>query len=267
MCNSGNGEDYKTTPNAQKAWQISAFPLLLAEIRSALGPTKVLSAAVPGLERDLLAFTPATMPSILASLDFLNVMTYDLLNRRDTVTKHHTGLQASLASIDAYIARGADPAMLNLGFAFYTKWVYTAACPDVENTVGCPTLLLEDPETGSDLGRTGGFSYHDHVSGEEAASFQKALKHGRYDSSEGGYYYWDAAERRWWTFDTPEAIERKFPLIVDERGLGGVFAWGLGEDAPDFEHFKAVNGGLDWHSGWGHHHTDKESRRWDRDEL
>lgn len=256
---SGNGEDYKTTPNAQKAWQITAFPLLLAELRAALGPAAIISAAVPGLERDLLAFTPTTVPQILDSLDFLNVMTYDLLNRRDNVTKHHTGLQASLASIDAYVARGADPARLNLGFAFYTKWVYTTECPDGGNPVGCPTLLLEDPATGADLGRTGGFSWHDDVPEDQAASFQRALGEGTYDAEGGGYYYWDAGERRWWTFDTPEAIERKFPLIVDERSLGGVFAWGLGEDAPRFDHFKAVNRGLKQGA------TKEEA--WDRDEL
>lgn len=52
------------------------------------------------------------------------------MNRRDNVTKHHTGLQDSIAGLDAYIQAGAAPQNLNLGFAFYTKWVKTehAAC-------------------------------------------------------------------------------------------------------------------------------------------
>lgn len=171
-------------------------------------------------------------------------MTYDLMNRRDNVTKHHTGVANSLTAIDAYLERGVAADKLNLGFAFYAKCFRTGRCPDPENTVGCPTLLLEDPVTGADLGRTGGFSWHDPVPAAEAASFARALSEGKYDEREGGYYYWDEEERIWWTFDTPHAILRKFPLIVEEKGLGGVFAWGLGEDAPKFEHLRAVNEGL-----------------------
>lgn len=72
---SGNGEDYKQHPNSEKAWEIEAYPVLLSEIRSALGPKKLISAAVPGLARDMLAFTRSTIPAISASLDFYNVMT------------------------------------------------------------------------------------------------------------------------------------------------------------------------------------------------
>ncbi|CRK38687.1 hypothetical protein BN1723_001342 [Verticillium longisporum] len=240
----GNGEDYKQVPNSEKEWQIEAFPLLLEELRNALGTHQLISAAVPGLERDLMAFTPTTTPRIAELLDFINVMTYDLMNRRDTVTKHHTGVRLSLAAIDAYMARGAPAEKLNLGFAFYVKWFKTTPCADPENTVGCPTLLLEDPETGADLGRTGGFSWHDAIPEGEASSFERAKRLGQYDDKDGGYHYWDEAEARWWTFDDRDAILRKFPLIVDQRRLGGVFAWGLGEDAPGFEHLDAVNEGL-----------------------
>jgi GH18 family chitinase len=78
-----------------------------------------------------------------------------------------------------------------------------------------------------------------------AESFAKALDNGVYDDEQGGYYYWDAIEDLWWTFDTPDAIKRKFPLILGKRRLGGVFAWGLGEDAPLFNHLEALNDGLE----------------------
>jgi GH18 family chitinase len=217
----------------------------LKELRKELGPDKLITAAVPGLERDMMAFTPRTVPDILDSLDFLNVMAYDLLNRRDTVTKHHTGLEASRQSLQAYMDRGAPPGKLNLGLAFYVKWVLTEKCPDAANTIGCPTQLLEDPDTGADMGRTGAFSYHDAVPWEAAESYSRAQKEGKYDEEGGGYYYWDEKETRWWTFDPPEAILRKFPSIVRDMGIGGVFAWGIGEDAAGFEHLNAVNKGVE----------------------
>ncbi|KAI1324674.1 glycoside hydrolase family 18 protein [Xylariaceae sp. FL0255] len=241
----GNGEDYKQVPNEQKAWEVTAYPLLLAEIRKALGPDKLISAAVPGIPRDMLAFTADTIPQIMESLDFLNVMTYDLMNRRDNVTKHHTGVQASLESVNVYMDNGALADKINLGFAFYTKYFRIEddkACS--KQPVGCLTGLMEDPETGADLGKTGGFSWHDAIPDDAQDSFKKAKTQGQYDEVGGGYYYWDEEQSIWWTFDNADAIARKFPLIVNERKLGGVFAWGLGEDAPDFAHLKALNEGV-----------------------
>src|SRR5690349_10839191 len=94
-------------------------------MRVALGPNKIISVAVPGLKRDMLAFTRDTVPRIMRHVDFLNVMTYDLMNRRDTVTKHHTGVELSLEAVDAYVSAGAAPQRVNLGFAFYTRYFKT----------------------------------------------------------------------------------------------------------------------------------------------
>ncbi|KAI1098563.1 glycoside hydrolase family 18 protein [Jackrogersella minutella] len=240
----GNGEDWKKVPNEERAWEVAAYPKLLAQIRKALGPDKVISAAVPGLPRDMLAFKPETVPHIMESLDFLNVMAYDLMNRRDNVTKHHTGVQDSLESVHAYMANGATRDKINLGFAFYAKYFRTERDPCVKNPIGCPTGLLEDPVTGADLGRAGSFSWHDDVPQDVKASFNKAMSEGSYDDIGGGYYYWDEAEAIWWTFDTPVAIAKKFPLIMEKEQLGGVFAWGLGEDAPNWAHLKALNAGV-----------------------
>lgn len=169
-------------------------------------------------------------------------MTYDLMNRRDTVTKHHTGLELSLDAIDAYAENGVPSEKMNLGFAFYVKWFQTdpeGRCD--ERAIGCRTVLMEDPTTGADLGHAGGFSWHDAVPADVSASFAKAVARGQYDGEHGGgHCYWDRVENRWWSWDTPEAIEKKFPAIMEKKGLGGAFAWGLGEDAEDFVHLKAL---------------------------
>ena len=201
-----------------------------------------MSAAVPGLPRDMLAFTKAKMPAIDASLDFFNVMTYDLMNRRDNVTKHHTGIERSLTAIEAYEERGIPPEKMNLGFAFYIKWYKTdpkGGC-DI-NPVGCKTTLMEDPQTGADLGQAGAFSWHDPVPEELSASYKRAMAHSQYDDEHGGRYYWDSEENLWWSWDAPDVITKKFPAIMDKKGLGGAFAWGLGEDANDFTHLKALS--------------------------
>lgn len=241
----GNGEDYKTVPNSQREWEINAYPKLISAVRESLGRKKFISAAVPGLPRDMIAFSKRNMPSIVESVDFLNIMTYDLMNRRDNITKHHTGITASKDAIEAYLLNGLPAPKANLGFAFYIKWFKTdpdGGC-DI-NPVGCKTVLMEDPKTGVDLGQAGAFSWHDVVPAELLKSFNKAMEHGLYDSKHGGHYFWDSEEHIFWSWDTPEAITIKSQWILEEYDLGGVFAWGLGEDAPTWAHLEAVNRGV-----------------------
>lgn len=234
----GNRDDYKLIPNSKREWEIEAFVSLLQHLRAALGPDKLLSAAVPGKEVDLMAFTSDTVPRIMKEVDFLSVMTYDLMNRRDNTTKHHSGVADSRDAVQRYIDRGASPKSLNLGLGYYVKWFLTEQC-DPSNTIGCPTQLLEDPKTGADLGKTGAFSWHDEIPGDVAESFTRARDEGSYDD-DGSYYYWDPRELRWWSFDTEKSIQSKMDDVVPQVNVGGVFAWGLGEDAPKFEHFKTT---------------------------
>ena len=238
----GNRDDYKQTPNSERVWEIEAFVLLLQELRAALGTDKIISIAVPGMERDLMAFTSSTIPRIIREVDFINVMTYDLMNRRDTTVQHHSGVASSRDSIKRYIARGAPSHQLNIGLGYYVKWFMTENC-DPSSIIGCPAQLLEDPNTGADLGRTSAFSWHDQIPVELADSFQRATTEGQY-FEDGSFGYWDAKERRWWSFDTPQVITQKFDRVYKPLRLGGVFAWGLGEDAPAFEHLKATSDGV-----------------------
>lgn len=155
----GNGQDYKQIPNSDKTSEIETFPLLLSEIQTAIKASgRELSIAVPGLERDMIAYTAAKVPDINKVVDFVNVMTYDLINRRDNTTNHHTSLHGSLNSIKTYIARGFEAHKLNLGFAFYAKYFTTAAGQQCISPVGCPTELLENPD-GSDTGKSGAMTF------------------------------------------------------------------------------------------------------------
>lgn len=161
----GNGADYKQKPNSQKVKEIDRFPRLLKEIKAAIG-SKELSIAVPAKEVDMIAYTAEQVHKINAIVDFVNVMTYDLMNRRDNVTNHHTSIQGSLKAIDTYISRGMTACKMNLGFAFYAKWFTTAAGYNCTSPIGCPTALLEAAD-GTDTGLSGAMTF-------EAANYQAA---------------------------------------------------------------------------------------------
>ncbi|POS72437.1 glycosyl hydrolase family 18 [Diaporthe helianthi] len=158
----GNGYDYKQVPNSDLVGEIETFPQLLASIKQAVGGRE-LSIAVPGLERDMIAFTPESVPLIDSAVDVVNVMTYDLINRRDTETKHHTDIQGSLNAIQAYLDRGFPASKLNLGIAFYAKYFTLAANTTCTTPTGCPLELAEDAQ-GQDTGTSGAVTF-------EASSF------------------------------------------------------------------------------------------------
>ncbi|KAF6836914.1 Chitinase 1-like protein 1 [Colletotrichum musicola] len=179
----GNGADYKQKPNANKTFEINTFPLLLSAIKTQLKHHKMeLSVTAPGLKRDMVAFTKHQVPKINAAVDHFTVgpsqaplhevpltsqvMAYDLMNRRDNATRHHTDVKGSLEAVDAYIALGVEPAKINLGFALYAKWFTTAAGQNCTSPVGCPTVLLEAAD-GSDTGNSGAVEF-------ETANFQAA---------------------------------------------------------------------------------------------
>lgn len=221
-------------------------------------------------------------------------MSYDLMNRRDTVTAHHTSVKGATEAIENYLAIGAPADKLNLGFAFYAKYFTTAgAC---QQPLGCPIVAAEDPVTGKDTLKSGAWTFErahmtpvdtstlpvsydgtcgaekmtkcasgccsqygncgfspEHCSGacqhafgtgctdaDVFGSWFNAAKNGVTDEKDGGQYYYDSQNGLFWTWDTPELIERKFKEIVRAYGLGGVMSWSLGEDSQDWSHIKKI---------------------------
>ncbi|KAK8138916.1 hypothetical protein PG984_002296 [Apiospora sp. TS-2023a] len=300
----GNGADYKQIPNSKKVDEITTFPLLLQEIKDAIKP-RALSIAVPGKPGDMLAYTPEHASAIFGAVDMVNVMAYDLMNRRDNATAHHTDIQGSLKAVDAYLALGCPASKVNLGLAFYAKYFQTAKGVDCSGgPIGCPILLAENTTDGSDLGTSGAITFEvanvtpppaptnlttskDSSCGtgtsftcqgladagccsqygfcgstpahcgagcqagfgkctgpQIGASFVSALKESKTDEVLGGQWWWDASNELFWTLDTVPLMQRKFKEIVAARGLGGIFAWSLGEDSYDWSHLKAMREGV-----------------------
>lgn len=168
-------------------------------------------------------------------------MTYDLMNRRDTETHHHSSISGSLNSIDIYLERGFTASKMNLGIAFYAKYFQTAEGVQCDAPIGCKTAVLEAPD-GSDTGLSAAVTFE--KASYNDAEFVRVLENGKVDELNGGAWYWDAQTSKFWTWDTPELIARKFEEIVKAKGLGGVFAWSLAQDSYDWSRFKAMQEGV-----------------------
>ncbi|CEJ57128.1 hypothetical protein PMG11_05833 [Penicillium brasilianum] len=179
----GNGQDYRQVPNSDKVDEIETYPLFLAAVREAIG-NKTLSIAVPGKRGDMIAFTKEQGPEIFKSVDMVNVMTYDLMNRRDNVTAHHTSVAGSLDTIEAYLDLGLEPEKINLGFAYYAKWFTTDPNSDCkENPIGCKVVKLEEDD-GSDNGKSGAFTFEKGVMDPPPANLTTSYN-GKCGYSEG----------------------------------------------------------------------------------
>lgn len=151
----GNGDDYKKTPNSKKTGEISAFPQFLSAIRKALPKDKLLSIATPGKAVDMIAYTKEHGSAIAKAVDMVNVMSYDLINRRNNVTTHASSVVDSQACIQRYKEIGISADKLNLGFAYYAKWFATKKGADCkEHALGCEMEPLET-KTGGDTGKSG----------------------------------------------------------------------------------------------------------------
>lgn len=173
--------------------------------------------------------------------DLPKVMTYDLMNRRDNVTNHHTSVAGSKSTVETYIQRGMTPSKMNLGFAFYAKWFTTKDGVECNEPTGCPTAMLEAPD-GTDTGLSGAITFE--AENYNGGAFVNAMNNGKEDSDQGGQWYWDSSAKVYWTWDTPNLIARKFSEIVSTNKLGGVMAWSLAQDSHDWSHFKAMQAGV-----------------------
>lgn len=188
----------------------------------------------------MIGYTPENVAKINHIVDFVNVMTYDLMMRRMNTTTHHSGVANSLASVTTYIERGLSPSKINLGFAFYAKYFTTAPGVNCTTPVGCPTAVLEDAE-GNDTGLSGAITFE---TSTYAGALEHAVANGIADEELGGQWWWDLEKEIFWTWDTAEFAARKFKDIVVPKGLGGVFAWALAQDSYDWSRFKAMQAGV-----------------------
>ncbi|KAI1450657.1 glycoside hydrolase family 18 protein [Annulohypoxylon stygium] len=153
----GNGEDYKQIPNSNKTSEITTYPQLLHAIKAAIEP-KQLSIAVPAKTVDQIAYTPAKSPAIWSAVDMVNVMSYDIMNRRDTATNHHSSVSGSAEAVHRYLELGCPPSKINLGLAYYAKFFETPANVTCTKPIGCPIVRAENPD-GSDAGTSGAVTF------------------------------------------------------------------------------------------------------------
>ncbi len=192
------------------------FTELVKELRMQMGNGFLLTFAAGGFVKYL--EQSIDWDAVLPRVDFVNLMTYDLVGGYATITGHHTPLmdyiqgQESTAKCVNWLLEKKVPAQkLIIGAAMYARvW---------ENV----------PDTNHGLYQSGkfkrGVGYNDFAN---------------YFSDTSGYiYYWDnkakapyqynAAKKLFATFDDKKSISEKTTFIRSKK-LGGIMFWELGQD-------------------------------------
>ena len=202
---------------------------LLAETRAALDKAgksagkRYLLTMATGTNNSWIEHTE--MDKVQASLDFVNLMTYDMAGDWDPVTAHHSPLftnpaspkgQSSARSVDLFIAAGVPASKMVLGVPFYGKtWGEVPAADNGLYQPGKP-LAARLKTNFSDIkasleGKDGFVRYWD-------------------DISKAPFLY-NAGKRIFISYEDEQSIALKGSYVKD-RGLAGIMFW---EYNGDFE--------------------------------
>ncbi|PSU35760.1 glycosyl hydrolase family 18 protein [Photobacterium lutimaris] len=213
----GNPEDYGN------------FEQLMEDIRDRIGPNKLLTAAFSASTGKLEGYN---WPRLVASMDYFNMMTYDLNGGWSNVAGHNAPLypypEEEYQDLDLdhlrvwMAAKGIPSEKINFGAAFYGRGVQTT---ETTAYVGAPTdkrtvnFSVDGPtESAVDL--------------DNWKEFEGQPNYNYIMQTAGWEHMWDAnAEvpyavkgKYFLSYDDVPSIERKAQYIVDNQ-LGGVIVW------------------------------------------
>lgn len=193
------------------------FTALINELRKTLGKQAVISFAAGGFGKYI--DESVEWKKVARKVNYVNLMTYDLVSGFATKTGHHTPLYSTdsqVESIDNAIEKLVGYKMpkskLVIGAAFYGR------------------MWGDVPDTNSGLYQPGKF-----VRGISYKNFQSQLP-----ADSGFVYYWDdkamapylynKSQHLFVTYDDKRSIQLKTKYALDKK-LGGIMFWQLTEDA------------------------------------
>lgn len=204
------------------------FTFLLKELREAMDELNhdlILSVAVAaGAWAAANYYEVAEMNKYI---DYLHVMTYDLINYTTFNTTHHTNLlpsefsnSSAQAGANAYISRGMDKQKVVMGIAFYGHR-FTTTSSGI-NGIGATTSARDS------------VSYQDIVQNY----LGNPLYNVYYD--EDATASWIYGNNTFITYDDPNSIAKKCQY-VNLNDLGGVMVWEYCKDSADSALLKAIH--------------------------
>lgn len=192
------------------------FTALLQTLRDVLGDSRVVSVAVGASER---CIRDTEMDKVGQIVDYVQLMTYDMLNGLTACAGHHAALGAARGDtsglntrnmVELYHSAGVPYEKLVIGAAFYGRHFEVKA---FENNG------LLQPSGAGLPGPAYGEITERYLSENGYEIF--------WDEEAEAHYLWNG--RTFVSYESPEAIRRKCDF-VKEKGLKGIMYWEHGND-------------------------------------
>ncbi len=192
------------------------FTELVKTLRKAMGKDYLLAFAAGGftdyLEKSI------DWGAVMPEVDFVNLMTYDLVSGFSKVTGHHTPLKSYLPNqqstencVNWLLQHGVKSEQLIIGAAFYAR-VWEQVAPDNRGLYNAGIFKHGVPYKNFDtyFSDTSGFRYH-------------------WDKKAKAPYRYNKSKQLFATFDDERSIKAK-AKFVRRKKLAGMMFWELRED-------------------------------------
>ncbi|UKJ08884.1 glycoside hydrolase family 18 protein [Solitalea lacus] len=193
------------------------FTALVAELRKKLGKKQLITFATGGFQKCL--EESIDWKGVISKVDYINLMSYDLVNGDSFVTGHHTALYSTQSqkestdnAVSYLLKQGVPSSQIVIGAAFYGRvW---------ENV----------PNVNNGLYQSGKFKYGLDY-GKIVEEIPKQTDFVYYwDEIAKAPFYYSADKKLFLTYDDKKSIELKTKYVMDKK-LGGIMFWEICNDA------------------------------------
>jgi chitinase len=221
---------HKYAPGDKKA-----FTQLVTQLRKTLGTEQVITFAAGGFQTFL--EKAVDWKRVSKKVDYINLMTYDLVSGAATTTGHHTALYSTPEQkestdncVQYLIRNGVDPGKLIIGAAFYAR-TWEGVSPDNNGRYQSGKFkdFIGYDQFGKQLATDSGYVFH-------------------WDETAKAPYAYNPTQKIYATFDDKRSMELKTKYVL-EHNLGGIMFWQLGHDTPKDGLLHTINQTLRQNSG------------------
>jgi chitinase len=192
------------------------FTELIRQLRKVLGKKNTITFAAGGFQKFL--EESVDWKAVIPYVDFINLMTYDLVSGAATVTGHHTALYSTPSQnestdncVEYLLKQGIAPGKLIIGAAFYARtWEGVSAVNNGLYQQGTFKDFIGYNEFSWRISESSGYITY-------------------WDSTAQAPYAYNSTGKSFATFDNKRSIEAKSKYVM-EKNLGGIMFWQLGHD-------------------------------------